>query len=57
MQLRASELLEWGLQLSMKAIALFEKYGVDIPQVEAKEEEKAEESAEKAEPVQKELDL
>ena len=57
MQLRASELLEWGFQLSMKAIALFEKYGVDIPQVEAKEEEKAEEPAEKAEPVQKELDL
>lgn len=57
MQLRASELLEWGLQLSMKAIALFEKYGVDIPQVEAKQEEKVEESAEKAEPVQKELDL
>ena len=57
MQLRASELLEWGLQLSMKAIALFEKYGVDIPQVEAKQEEKVEEPAEKAEPVQKELDL
>ena len=57
MQLRASELLEWGLQLSMKAIALFEKYGVDIPQVEVKEEEKTEEPAEKAEPVQKELDL
>lgn len=57
MQLRASELLEWGLQLSMKAIALFEKYGVDIPQVEAKDEEKAEEPTTKAEPVQKELDL
>ena len=57
MQLRAGELLEWGLQLSMKAIALFEKYGVDIPQVEAKQEEKVEEPAEKAEPVQKELDL
>ena len=57
MQLRASELLEWGLQLSMKAIALFEKYGVDIPQVEAKQEEKVEESAAKVEPVQKELDL
>lgn len=57
MQLRAKELLEWGLQLSMKAIALFEKYGVDIPQVEAKQEEKVEEPAEKAEPVQKELDL
>ena len=57
MQLRASELLEWGLQLSMKAIALFEKYGVDIPQVEAKEEEKTEDPAAKAEPVQKELDL
>ena len=57
MQLRAGELLEWGLQLSMKAIALFEKYGVDIPQVEAKEEEKVEEPTEKAEPVQKELDL
>ena len=57
MQLRASELLEWGFQLSMKAIALFEKYGVDIPQVEAKQEEKVEEPAEKAEPVQKELDL
>lgn len=57
MQLRAKELLEWGLQLSMKAIALFEKYGVDIPQVESKEEEKVEEPAEKAEPVQKELDL
>ena len=57
MQLRASELLEWGLQLSMKAIALFEKYGVDIPQVEAKEEEKTEEPSAKAEPVQKELDL
>lgn len=57
MQLRAKELLEWGLQLSMKAIALFEKYGVDIPQVEAKQEEKLEEPAEKAEPVQKELDL
>lgn len=57
MQLRASELLEWGLQLSMKAIALFEKYGVDIPQVEAKEEEKTEEPAAKADPVQKELDL
>ena len=57
MQLRAGELLEWGLQLSMKAIALFEKYGVDIPQVEAKEEEKTEEPSAKAEPVQKELDL
>ena len=57
MQLRAGELLEWGLQLSMKAIALFEKYGVDIPQVEVKEEEKTEEPAEKADPVQKELDL
>lgn len=57
MQLRASELLEWGLQLSMKAIALFEKYGVDIPQVEAKQEEKVEEPADKAEPVQNELDL
>ena len=57
MQLRASELLEWGLQLSMKAIALFGKYGVDIPQVEAKQEEKVEEPAEKADPVQKELDL
>lgn len=57
MQLRASELLEWGFQLSMKAIALFEKYGVDIPQVEAKEEEKVEEPTEKAEPVQKEIDL
>lgn len=57
MQLRASELLEWGLQLSMKAIALFEKYGVDIPQVEVKEEEKVEEPTEKAETVQKELDL
>ena len=57
MQLRAGELLEWGLQLSMKAIALFEKYGVDIPQVEAKEEEKTEEPSAKAEPEQKELDL
>lgn len=57
MQLRASELLEWGLQLSMKAIALFEKYGVDIPQVEAKQEEKVEEPADNAEPVQNELDL
>lgn len=57
MQLRAKELMEWGLQLSMKAIALFEKYGVDIPQLEAKEEEKSEEPAAKAEPVQKELDL
>lgn len=57
MQLRASELLEWGLQLSMKAISLFEKYGVDIPQVEAKEEEKAEEPEVKNEPVQQELDL
>lgn len=57
MQLRASELLEWGLQLSMKAIALFEKYGVDIPQVEVKEEEKAEEPEVKNEPVQQELDL
>lgn len=57
MQLRASELLEWGFQLSMKAIALFEKYGVDIPQVEAKDEEKAEEQEVKNEPVQQDLDL
>ena len=57
MQLRAGELLEWGLQLSMKAIALFEKYGVDIPQVEAKEEEKAEKPEVKNESVQQELDL
>lgn len=57
MQLRAKELLDWGLQLSMKAIALFEKYGVDIPQLEAKEEEKSEEPEVKNEPVQKELDL
>lgn len=57
MQLRAKELLEWGLQLSMKAIALFEKYGVDIPQAEAKEEEKVEEPEVKNEPVQQEIDL
>lgn len=57
MQLRASELLEWGFQLSMKAIALFEKYGVDIPQAEAKDEEKAEEQEVKNEPVQQDLDL
>lgn len=58
MQLRAKELVDWGLQLSMKAIALFEKYKIEIPQPEVKkEEEKPEEPETKNEPVQQELNL
>lgn len=55
LELRAKELVEWGLQLSVKAMGILEKYGIAIPVAETKEVEPGEEEAKPSEPVQTEL--
>ena len=61
MKLRAAELVEWGIPISKRQAEIFEKHGLEIPEVEAKEEpaedvqpEVKEESADNAaDPVEK----
>lgn len=51
MKLRAAELVEWGIPVSKRAAEIFEKYGLEVPQVDANEElaEDVDVSVEKAE--------
>ena len=39
MKLRADELVEWGIPISRKQAEILEKYGLEIPEVQAKEEQ------------------